>query len=165
MKYKILFFLMMFANVCFAQNVYKYKNIEITCKSNDGNVSLTGRSFILKDSIATIEVTFYELHPFEVSIINTSKEPIKFLWKDFMAYSNYKNYCGKINSDNVDDSRGGEQYIYVGDFKSFTISPFWINRSDMFPKKANGSGFVSLTLVRGGKSFKYYLEFTSKVVR
>lgn len=84
--------------------------------------------------------------------------------KDFMAYGDYKRFYGEIDPVSIDNKSDGEQYIYGGDVKSFVVIPTWSNIDEMFPKKADGKGTVSLKLVLGEKSFLYYFDLTSKYV-
>lgn len=144
--------------------MYKYKNVEVTCKSFDGPVSARGNKFVLKDSIVTIEITFSELHPSFVNITNISGKMIKFLWKEFLAYGDYRSYYGKIVPYMIDDVTTGEQNIYAGQTKSFYIKSTKFTSDEMFAKKADGKGTISLDLVVGEKSYIYYFELASRYV-
>lgn len=162
MKYKLLLLLMLVAGVCQGQGVYKYKDVEVACKSFEGPVSVEGNNFILNDSIATIKITFSELHPSFIDITNNSGKLIKFLWKDFLAYGDYKRYYGNIDPFMIDDETSGEQNIYAGQIKTFYIRPSKITSDEMFSKKADGKGTISLNLIVGEKSYLYYFELESR---
>lgn len=164
MKYKLLLLFMLVAGVCQGQGVYKYRKVEVTCKIHNKPVAYDGYSFVYTDSIATINISFYELSPSSITIFNNTDKAIKFLWKDFMAYGDYKRFYGEIDPVSIDNKSDGEQYIYGGDVKSFVVIPTWSNIDEMFPKKADGKGTVSLKLVLGEKSFLYYFDLTSKYV-
>lgn len=123
MKYKLLLLLMLVAGVCQGQGVYKYKDVEVTASSTNGNVILNSLgNFELSDSLLSIQVMPTERGFMGLIITNKFDSPIKFRWRNCSASSMTTNYRATIDpSYGVDDKTTGIDIIYKKGVKVYTL--------------------------------------------
>lgn len=140
---------------------YRYKNIEVTATSKDGEVKTNKSSFSLtSDSIDyTIEMDRYDV--LFIDIYNRSSELIIVKLKGvYVSSDNGVFYKANPYGPGIDDPRTGEQKIYPNGYNMFSFSG-----GGMLSKKKNTTAHVTVTFIRNNREEKVTVYFNSHPIK